>query len=103
MPHSPLPWRFDGHVLGSDRIVDADGSTVLIGSFDCIQHEDGEFLIRAANSHAHLLAACKAALDIPGLCFPMAQDYEPSQRFDLSESLAQIRAAIAKAEGKETQ
>jgi len=55
--HSPLPWKRSGH-----QIIDANGNLVVDFAIGLGWLADADDVIRAVNSHADLLAACKYAL-----------------------------------------
>lgn len=68
MTHSPLPWR-SREDMGAARNIDDpnDDPVVLVQSRSPLGKPDPEamanvaLIVRAVNSHADLLAACKAA------------------------------------------
>lgn len=72
--HSPLPWRVDeqasGHVRSGERLV---AGCMGYSTNANLSHVDenlanAEFIVRAVNSHAALLAALKQAADRLELC-----------------------------------
>lgn len=86
-PLSETPWSVDE----DGEIQDAAGNKVV----DCTitTSADRDLIIRAVNAHDELLAACKAAVDGAG-------EYDPDELAIMDwDTVAQIRAAIAKAGG----
>lgn len=100
--YSTLPWRVQGHIY----ICSGEGETFTLarttgnGLSGHDAEANAEFIVRAANSHADLLAACKLALDQAEgrfLCRPDEADGDCARRV-IRELPAVLRAAIAKAE-----
>jgi len=68
--HSPLPWVVDGNrdgFMGMVALFDADGRLMMsFGDMEnCDWRDicDAHTVARAANAHAALVAACKAAFE----------------------------------------
>lgn len=84
--HSPLPWTF-WHA----DIADASNQQVLkLSQWDEIHKPNGEFIVRAANSHEKLVMACQFALNCSR---GLERDYFDRLPRDLE-------AALAAAEGE---
>jgi len=84
--HSPLPWKRSGH-----QIIDANGNLVVDFALGIGWIADADDVIRAVNSHADLLAACKAAM----------QTFSAKCEGQHSWPKEQLRTAIERAEGKQ--
>lgn len=98
----PLPWhaRQDGDL---SAIVDAQGVAVL----GHVTHDEADFIARACNSHAELLAALGRAVDtirafhdIGVYARSKRDDDEAWRLYQKSPEMQAINAAIAKAEGR---
>lgn len=66
--HTPIPWLIDGS-NSNEFIVSADGGRVasccVNGRYWREAEANAEFIVRAVNSHAALVAACEAARNRP--------------------------------------
>lgn len=87
MMHSPLPWK------ASHRAVCRDGIVKPLASAQT--PEDAAFIVRAANSHAQLLAACEAAVELYELIIGDWPEIDPDK--ELTPELSELKAAIAAA------
>lgn len=81
--HSPLPWR-EHPQIPYGWIVDSNNERVA----NWVGPADLDLIVRAVNSHADLVAACKAALD--------RHSYQGTGE-PWSDFFDQARAALAKA------
>lgn len=64
--HTPTPWHAghdeDGHlVFNSDLSAVVAGTDTDEGNYET-EHANAEFIVRAVNSHADLLAACELVI-----------------------------------------
>ena len=70
MEHTPIPWMRNGETMNGWRRI--DGSSERVG-IDFLNHPaaivpdetDADFVVRAVNSHADLLAALERLLGTP--------------------------------------
>ena len=106
--HTPVPWRtrcWEEPVW----IIETEKGFVAqtVGSND---EANAAFIVRACNAHADLLAACKAAFkhicegcpSESGPCSQQPDDaYSESGQCCAAEAGNALRAAVAKAEGKD--
>lgn len=110
MSHTPTPWHKSGRMIFAPgekggnicELSELRASEfvkhrpIAVGSDDRNEaHANGEFIVRAANSHEELLEACKElvwAMEIDGTTFLS----ELEQRI-----IERGRSALAKAEGRE--
>ena len=108
MPHTSLPWKaHDDRVRA--YISQANGIRMVctMNNFSVTQsHEaidNARLIVTAVNSHADLLAACKDALDLLRSIRDAHGDLW-DQIVDPSAAIVwdELKAAIAKAEGKAT-
>ena len=59
--HTPTPWK-----LSKNNILDSNGDSIAhvnFGDGEIMAFNDAAFIVRAANAHEELLAACKESLD----------------------------------------
>lgn len=110
--HSSLPWKVsnDDTIVGPSGNVIAECKGYSVRARDNDQRRQGgretnaEFIVCACNAHYDLLEACKEVQKL----IRLARNYFPksiqnSNSFALENTNAVICAAIAKAEGKESQ
>ena len=93
--HTPVPWAANPH--NNLQIICASGSemvAVITRTGDEEEKANARFIVTACNSHADLLAVCKAALADGAI---VTLDGQPIVLSDGSLP-AKLRAAIAKAE-----
>lgn len=93
--HAPLPWTIEPYV-DAIRIHDANGDMVCDLSDRRIDltgmpPENARLIVRSANCHADLLAACERALGMIDVCV-----------WGGMSSYRSIKSAIAKAKGVPT-
>ena len=91
--HTPIPWRIERQSNGlyavcADLAKRHGGSTPFSLATD-IRVANAEFIVRACNSHADLLEACKDLV------------IAAEETGYAGLALARAKAAIAKAEGRE--
>jgi hypothetical protein len=82
--HTPWPWQI-GNFTPSNIYTCSDGP---VNVAECRRNADAQFIVRACNAHEDLIAAARA------ICEP-----DDGYSFD-SRKLKNLRAALAKAEGK---
>lgn len=95
--HTPTPWKFETHCLWGGANLDRYAAGVGTGIPRDEQVANGEFIERAVNCHADLLAALERIAAVGG---PFTDNSHSPYWAIGADDLAACHAAIAKAKGE---
>jgi hypothetical protein len=106
MEHTKTPWRI-GNKTGMGSVVADEPVPEIRGSGDVeyygghliaesIAPRNAEFIVRACNAHAKLVAALRKAEDALASCYNV-NDWPGDGTSDQDAALADVRAALAAA------
>jgi hypothetical protein len=107
--HTPGPWISQSAptISGHSRLIRSESTgdvLAFVGTFgDGVAIQNAEYIVRAVNSHADLLAACRAARKAILLAerfIPPDGSDERDAKDACTDAIAALRAAIRKAEGQ---
>jgi hypothetical protein len=90
--HTPIPWRTEEHPNPGFRNFIRSGRSSVVA--ETVSDADAEFICRAVNSHAALVAALKACRR------QMQNDYYEQPRRGMEAECAMADAALKLAEDK---